>query len=131
MVFEERMFIQTFDFGYYPEIVTNPGDETERLKNLSKATSTKTFYNGKIFKKLEKLKKLLTALALQMGNEAFYNELQLIGIDNLTVEKYIRLLEQSFIISLRLDGFNRNLRNEIKKRKNLFLRQLNPKCNLE
>lgn len=116
---ERRLLEHRLVFGYYPEIVTNPGDEIERLKNLSESYLYKDVLQWENIQKPEKLEKLLTALALQMGNEVSYNELsQLIGIDNLTVEKYIKLLEQSFII-FRLDGFNRNLRNEIKKGKKI------------
>lgn len=117
---ERRLLEHRLVFGYYPEIVTNPGDEIERLKNLSESYLYKDVLQWENIQKPEKLEKLLTALALQMGNEVSYNELsQLIGIDNLTVEKYIKLLEQSFII-FRLDGFNRNLRNEIKKGKKIY-----------
>ena len=117
---ERRLLEHRLVFGYYPEIVTNPGDEIERLKNLSESYLYKDVLQWENIQKPEKLEKLLTALALQMGNEVSYNELsQLIGIDNLTIEKYIKLLEQSFII-FRLDGFNRNLRNEIKKGKKIY-----------
>ena len=117
---ERRLLEHRLVFGYYTEIVTNPGDEIERLKNLSESYLYKDVLQWENIQKPEKLEKLLTALALQMGNEVSYNELsQLIGIDNLTVEKYIKLLEQSFII-FRLDGFNRNLRNEIKKGKKIY-----------
>ena len=117
---ERRLLEHRLIFGYYPEIVTNPGDEIERLKNLTESYLYKDVLQWENIQKPEKLEKLLIALALQMGNEVSFNELsQLVGIDNLTVEKYIKLLEQSFII-FRLDGFNRNLRNEIKKGKKIF-----------
>lgn len=117
---ERRLLEHRLVFGYYPEIVNNPGDEIERLKNLTESYLYKDVLQWENIQKPEKLEKLLTALALQMGNEVSYNELsQLVGIDNLTVEKYIKLLEQSFII-FRLDGFNRNLRNEIKKGKKIY-----------
>lgn len=117
---ERRLLEHRLIFGYYPEIVTNPGDEIERLKNLTESYLYKDVLQWENIQKPEKLEKLLTALALQMGNEVSYNELsQLVGIDNLTVEKYIKLLEQSFII-FKLNGFNRNLRNELKKAKKIY-----------
>ncbi len=117
---ERRLLEHRLIFGYYPEIVNNPSDEIERLKNLTESYLYKDVLQWENIQKPEKLEKLLTALALQMGNEVSYNELsQLIGIDNLTVEKYINLLEQSFII-FKLNGFNRNLRNELKKGKKLY-----------
>lgn len=117
---ENRLLQHRLVFGYYPDIVNNTGDEQERLKMLTESYLYKDVLQWENIQKPEKLEKLLTALALQLGNEVSYNELsKLIGIDNLTVEKYIRILEQSFII-FRLDGFNRNLRNEIKKGKKIY-----------
>lgn len=66
------------------------------------------------------LEKLLVALALQLSSEVSYNELaQTVGTDNKTVEKYIDLLEKCFVI-FRLNGFNRNLRTELKKSKKIY-----------
>jgi hypothetical protein len=65
---------------------------------------------------------LVRALALQVGSEVSYNELsRLIGVDMVTVENYINLLEKCFIV-FRLNSFSRNVRNEIKKGKKIFNR---------
>ena len=64
---------------------------------------------------LELLMKNLQAIALQTGSEVSYHEIgQLVGADSQTVERYISLLEQTFVI-FRLPAFSRNMRNEIKK----------------
>lgn len=79
-------------------------------------------------KKPDMLQKLVRALALQVGSEVSYNELSLLlGIDKVTVESYIDLLEKCFVV-FRLESFSRNLRNEIKKGKNILLRQWCPQC---
>jgi predicted AAA+ superfamily ATPase len=71
-------------------------------------------------KKPEKLVKLLQALAYQIGSQVSYTELgRLCGIDVKTVERYILLLEQCFII-FRLSSFSRNLRNELKFSKKIY-----------
>ena len=45
------------------------------------------------------LEKILSALALQIGNEVSYNELaQLLNSDKETIEKYIDLLEKTGVI---------------------------------
>ena len=44
---------------------------------------------------------------------------QLIGLDPITIEKYIHLLEQAFII-FRLYSLSRNHRNELKKSKKVY-----------
>lgn len=60
------------------------------------------------------LVRLLKALALQIGNQVSYNELgQIVGIDPKTVEKYIDILEKSYMV-FRIGAFSRNLRNELK-----------------
>lgn len=54
-------------------------------------------------------------IALQVGNEVSYNELATkLGVSSLTIQKYIDLLEQSFVI-FRLNSFSRNIRNELTK----------------
>jgi hypothetical protein len=66
------------------------------------------------------LEKLLKALALQVGSEISYQEIaQTIGSDGKTVDKYIDLLEKTFVV-FRLPALNRNVRNEIKKGKKVY-----------
>ncbi len=68
----------------------------------------------------ELLHKLLQALALQIGSEISYTELsRLIGIDKNTVERYVQLLEQSFVI-FRLPPFAKNKRREISKLRKIY-----------
>lgn len=58
--------------------------------------------------------RLLKALALQIGNQVSYNEIgNLIGLDSKTVERYVDVLEKTYIV-FRLNSFSRNLRNELK-----------------
>lgn len=55
-----------------------------------------------------------------MGSEVSINELsQITGLDNHTVERYIQLLEKSFVI-FQLKAFSRNLRNELKKSRKIY-----------
>ena len=71
-------------------------------------------------KKPDKIVKLLQALAFQVGNQVSYNELsQIVGMNNATVEKYITMLEQSFVI-FRLGSFSRNLRIELSKSRKIY-----------
>ena len=59
-------------------------------------------------------------MALQVTSEVSYNELaQTIGSDSKTVEKYVDLLEKCYII-FKLNGFNRNLRTELKRSKKFY-----------
>ena len=66
------------------------------------------------------IKKILKALALQLGSEVSYHEIaQLLGIAPQTVERYLDLLEKSFVITS-LPSLSRNLRNELKKSRKYF-----------
>jgi predicted AAA+ superfamily ATPase len=117
---EKRLLPHRLVFGYYPEIVTSPGDEIKLLKNLSGSYLYKDILSFGIVKKPAILEKLLKALALQIGSEVSYNELgQMVGADKETVERYINLLEKAFII-FQLNALSRNERNEIKKGKKVY-----------
>jgi hypothetical protein len=83
-------------------------------------SSDKDILNWQGLRKPEKLIKLLQALALQVGNEKSYNELEkIVDLDNETVEKYIQLLEKTFVI-FRLTAFSRNLRKEPKRSRKIY-----------
>ena len=62
----------------------------------------------------------MKALALQVGAQVSYNELAgLCGLDAKTVEKYICVLEQAYIV-FRLPSFSRNARNELKNSRKIY-----------
>ena len=66
------------------------------------------------------IEQLLKALSLQVGNEVSYNELaKTIGSDQLTVQRYLNLLEKSFVV-FRLPAYSRNLRNELTKSRKIY-----------
>jgi len=107
-------------FGYYPEVVTNNGKEVDFLKQLSDSYLFKDILIWNKIKKSDKVIKLLQALAFQVGHQVSYNELgRITGLNNETVESYIQLLEQAFVV-FRMSSLNRNLRNELKKSKKIY-----------
>ncbi|MDR1881082.1 MAG: ATP-binding protein [Tannerellaceae bacterium] len=117
---EKRLLPHRLVYGYYPDVVNNPGNEKEILKQLSDSYLYKDILMWEQIKKPEKLLKLLQAVAFQVGNQVSYAELgQISGLDTKTVEKYIVLLEQCFVI-FRLGSFSRNLRNELKSSKKIY-----------
>jgi predicted AAA+ superfamily ATPase len=100
-------------YGYYPDIVMHPEDAKERLNQLVSDNLYKDILQLEGINKPAKLEKLLQALAFQIGSQVSINELaSTVGLDNKTVEKYLSLLEQSFVI-FRLPSFARNLRHEL------------------
>jgi hypothetical protein len=107
-------------YGYYPDVVSNQGNEKEILKQLSDSYLYKDVLLWEQIQKPDKLIRLLQAIALQLGSQVSYHELgQICGLDSKTVEKYINVLEQTFVI-FRLGSFNRNLRNELKNSKKIY-----------
>jgi len=117
---EKRLLEHRLIYGYYPDIALSNGLEKKLLKDLTSSYLYKDLLMLEQIQKPHLLEKILKALALQVGNEVSYNELAVLtGSDNQTVEKYIDLLEKSYII-FRLNGLNRNVRNEIKKGKKIY-----------
>lgn len=117
---EQRLLPHRMVFGYYPDVATRQGEEVEVLKLLSDSYLYKDILMCDQIQKPDKLLKLLQALALQIGSQVSYNELgQLCGLDSKTVDKYIQLLEQTYVI-FRLPSFHRNLRNELKQSKKIY-----------
>ena len=117
---EKRALRHRMVFGYYPEVVTHPGSEKEILKQLSDSFLYKDILLLDQISKPKGLIKLLQALAYQIGSQVSYNELSsLTGLDAKTVEKYISVLEQAYIV-FRLGSFSRNLRSELKKSRKIY-----------
>ena len=117
---ELRLIPHRMIFGYYPEVVSNPGNETVILKELSDSFLYKDILSFESIKKPDKIVRLLKALAYQIGSQVSYNEVgQLVGLDSKTVERYIDILEKSYII-FRLSSFSRNLRNELKSSRKIY-----------
>jgi predicted AAA+ superfamily ATPase len=118
---EKRLLENRLIYGSYPEVINNPGNEKEVLKEIANSYLYKDVLRYEGIKKSMMLEKLLVALALQVGSEVSYNELaKSIGnINSATVEKYIDLLEKAFVV-YKLPALSRNLRNEIKKGKKIY-----------
>ena len=107
-------------YGMYPEIVGS-NDEAQ-LFQLAQSYVYKDIFLYESLRKPDLIIKLLQALALQIWSEVSYNELsKLLAVDIKTIQKYIGLLEQAFII-FRLPSFARNMRNEIKKGQKIYFR---------
>lgn len=107
-------------FGTYPDIISQTSGVSSLLSNLTKSYLYKDALEYQTIKNPELVEKLVQALALQIGSEVSYTELAtLLGIDKKTVERYIRLLEQAFVI-FRLPPLSRNMRNELSKKRKIY-----------
>jgi len=122
----QKNLISFMRFGMYPEIVEADSNE-EKVRLLREITSSYLFQDILEFQKIKNpqiLNDLLKALALQIGSRVSYAELSnLLNIDSKTVERYVDLLEKSFVI-YRLPTFSKNKRREISKSKKIFFYDL-------
>jgi len=117
---ESRLLEHRLIYGWYPDVINNPGNEIEILKQLSDSYLYKDILTWEDIKKPQKLEALVQALAFQVGNQVSYNELaQTVGLNNETVTRYIELLEKAFIV-FRLPSLSRNLQNELKKSRKIY-----------
>ncbi len=117
---ELRLIPHRMIYGYYPEVVSNLGNEQIILKELADSFLYKDILSFESINKPDKIVRLLKALAFQIGSQVSYNEVaQLVGLDSKTVERYVDILEKSYII-FRLGTFSRNLRNELKASRKIY-----------
>lgn len=112
-------------FGLYPDIY-NKG-ETEAIEELNELVSNylyKDILQHQNIKKPELVINLLRALALQIGSEVSIHELaRLLKQNSHTINRYIEILEKSFVI-FRLQAFSRNMRKEISKNHKIYFYDL-------
>ena len=108
-------------FGLYPGIYNKSDDEKiELLNNIANNYLYKDILEFENIKKSDQLFNLLQLLSLQIGNEVSLQEIgKQIGMNKLTVQKYINLLEKTFVI-FQLRSFSRNLRKEIAKSRKIY-----------
>ncbi|MBQ8014043.1 MAG: ATP-binding protein [Treponema sp.] len=115
MLEEIKMLETRLVYGFYPDVVNNPGGEKEILSNIVSSYLYKDVFEFQDIRKPVIIEKLVQALALQTGSEVSFNELgNLLGIDSLTVQRYVDLLEKAYIV-FHLHSYSRNVRNELKK----------------
>lgn len=115
-----RVFLlKAMVFGGYPEVVVSD-DKIKLLRELSGDYLWKDILQGGLVKTPDMLRRLLTLLAYQAGSEVSVNELaQQLGMARLTVDRYLDLLEETFVL-FRLPAYSTNPRKEIIKSKKIF-----------
>jgi predicted AAA+ superfamily ATPase len=109
---EERLI-----YGSYPELFQlETIVEKERYVNsLINSFLLKDILSFEGIRNAGKVRDLLQLIAFQLGKEVSYDELgRQLSMSKNTVEKYLDLLEKTFILK-KVRGFSRNLRKEISK----------------
>lgn len=120
--FCETDLFNTMQFGSYPAVVATETTK-EKLFSIKNITTNYLYKDIFVFEAIRNPKvfeDLLKMLALQIGSTVSVNELaQGLGVTRATINRYLTLLEQSFIIR-RIYSFSNNPRNEIKKGFKIF-----------
>ncbi len=117
---EERNLEQRLLYDSYPAVVNETENKRRILGTLGDQFLSKDILSLDLIKKPAVLEKLLHALAVQIGQELSYNEIgRMLQLGSKTVEKYIDLLEKTFVL-FRVHAFSRNARNELVKSKKIY-----------
>lgn len=120
LVEERRTLENRLIYGSYPDIIMHPEEARRYLTELTQSYLYKDILSLDSLRKPRLLDKLLQALAFQVGSEVSTNELaRTLQTDGKTIDKYIDLLEKSYVI-FRLGGLSRNLRTELKRAKKIY-----------
>lgn len=108
-------------YGSYPGILDLSQDH--KIKKLEELTTDYLFKDILVYENLKSsgvIRNLIKALALQVGNLVSMHELSIkLGISIPVVEKYMDLLEKTFVI-FSLTAFSSNARNEIRKSRKFY-----------
>jgi predicted AAA+ superfamily ATPase len=103
-------------YGNYPDIYKRAREDAiTLLATLSSSYLYKDILELENIKKPEVLEKIVTLLALQIGNEVNLSEIaRVVGLNVRTVDSYINLLEKAYVI-FRLRAYATNKRNEVSR----------------
>ena len=109
-------------YGSYPEVVLT--EDIQRrgllLRELVSSYLFKDIFQLEGIRKPDKIARLVQLLAFQIGKDVSSTELGTqLGMSKNTVDKYLDLLEKTFVI-YHLSGFSRNLRKEITKSRRYY-----------
>ncbi len=113
---------QRLIYGSYPEIFqfSNNEDKILYLSDLVNSYLLKDILVLDKIKNSDKILTILKLLAFQIGYEVSLNEIaQKVGLNKLTVERYIDLLEKVFVIK-KIGAYSRNLRKEIVQNSKIY-----------
>jgi predicted AAA+ superfamily ATPase len=111
--------LQRLAFGSYPEAVTT-SDPRRLLRELSSDYLWKDVLQAGQVRSPDTIRRLLLLLAHQVGAEVSTNELATqLQTARATVDRYLELLEQTFVV-FRIPAFSTNPRKELVKSRKVF-----------
>lgn len=115
----QSLLLHAMVYGGYPDAVRS-SDPVSYLHTLVSDYIFKDIFSLGLVKAPETIRRLLELLAHQVGSVVSTNELsRTLGISRVTVDRYVGLLEQTFII-FRLPAYSTNPRKEIAKSNKVY-----------
>ena len=112
---EERLLEERLIYGNYPMVLEDLEHAELTLRELiQEVLHTQLGANDRI-NKGDKMLRVLQLLAFHIGDAVSFNEIaEKSGLDNETVERYVDLLEQAYIL-IKLPSYHTEQRYELKK----------------
>lgn len=115
----ESYLLSAMIFGGYPDVYVH-SNKPQLLTNLITDYLLKDVFQIGLVKNPDLIQKLLTLLAYQTGSVVSVSELaNNLNLSRVTVDRYLDLLERTFII-FRLPAFSTNPRKEIAKSHKIY-----------
>lgn len=112
---ENRLLEERLVYGNYPEVLADLPNAEQTLNAIIQDAIFTKLSSAERINKGEKLIRMLQILAFSIGDAVSYNEVaERCGLDNETVERYIKLLEDAFLL-YRLPSYYNGHRYELKK----------------
>ena len=116
----KRRLEELLVYGSYPEVFTAQSRRERRLREIASSYLYKDVLEYGNIRKPDVLVKLLRAIAYQVGSTVSIHELSnLVRVDAKTVERYIGLLEDSYVL-FRLPPLSTNPRKELSTFRKIF-----------
>lgn len=112
---EEKLLEQRMVYGNYPEVIENLENAESTLNEIIDQIIVSNLGVNDRINKHDKLIRMLQFIAFRIGEPISYNEIgERCGLDNETVERYVKLLEKSFVL-VALPTLFSDKRYELKK----------------
>ena len=119
----QRLLERRLRYGAYPGVITSD-DPAGAILEITNSYLYRDALEHQMVKNPDTLRRLLQALALQIGGEVSYSELGgLVGLDKNTIARYVDLLEKGFVL-FHLPPLSRNLRKELGKLRKIYFYDL-------
>ncbi len=112
---EERLLEERLIYGNYPSVLSDLENAEITLRELIQEIIFTNLGAKDRINKEDKLMRMLQLLAFHVGDSVSYNDIaERCGLDNETVERYVKLLEDAYLL-INLPSYHTEQRYELKK----------------